>query len=108
AVVVARLRARLERSGGGAGVTIQEILARLGPGPERNQAAGALRRVLGELAALPLREPSSGGVYRIPPEWRDDVVQDVAFKLLEKSPLDRVSSGEEACRAYLCTMLVRR
>jgi DNA-directed RNA polymerase specialized sigma24 family protein len=89
-------------------VTIQEILTRLGPGPERNQAAGALLRVLGELAALRLREPRSGEVYRIPPEWRDDVVQDVAFKVLAGSPLKVVGSGEEACRAYLCTMLVRR
>jgi hypothetical protein len=89
-------------------VTVEEILTRLGPGPERNQAAGALLGLLGELATVPLREPSSGEVYRIPPEGRDDVVQDVAFKVLARSPLSVVGNGERACRAYLCTMLVRR
>jgi hypothetical protein len=87
-------------------VSPDELLATLVPDhPRRADAARALLALLRQLAAGPLRA-RSGDVYRIPPEARDEVVAEIAYKVVDHSPLPIVGKGDELARSYLRSMLV--
>jgi DNA-directed RNA polymerase specialized sigma24 family protein len=87
-------------------VSPDELLAALLPEhPRRPDAAQALLDLLRQLAAGPLRA-RSGDVFRVPPGARDDLVAEIACKVIHRSPLPVVGKGDDAARSYLRSMLV--
>ncbi|MCC7542903.1 MAG: hypothetical protein IT379_42195 [Deltaproteobacteria bacterium] len=93
-------------AGHGAGsLDADAVLAAIGAGPVAPEVARALHAFVEGLARVPLRA-RDGVAYRVPEGARDDVVQAVLLKVLERSPLPVVGQGAAACRAYLGTMLV--
>jgi DNA-directed RNA polymerase specialized sigma24 family protein len=87
-------------------VSPDELLAALAPEhPRRADGAHALLALLRELAAGSLRA-HNGDVYRIPPNARDEVVAEVAYKVIDRSPLPIVGKGDERARSYLRSMMI--
>jgi hypothetical protein len=89
-------------------VTPSEIIAALAAdSSRRDEAARALLPLLERIAAAPIVEPTTRGVYRIRENDRPDIVHDVWLKVVDRGPLPIVGAPDEVCVAYLKTMLVR-
>lgn len=90
-------------------MSLVQLLLDISPGsPRRQEVWGQLYAQLQELASEDFIVQSTGKSLNIPNQDRDDVVNAVALKILEKSPLPVVTRSEGESKRYLKAMLRNR
>lgn len=91
-------------------MTESEILLNLGPDSPQPLKGEAGARLLELLQGMVKRTLTTrfGGVFIKEEHLRDEVVGDVALKVIERSPLPVAANGDAASRSYLSNMLGNR
>lgn len=89
-------------------MNLGQLLLAIVPGqPRRHEAWPQLYELLGALSRSQFAS-ATGGASRIPEEAREDVVQAVAIKVHQLSPLPVAGKSDGECRSYLLRMLRNR
>lgn len=86
-------------------MTVSEVLREIARENHTQEVWDALYRELRKLCGRPFSPSRSGTSFFIPEGDREDIVQDVAAKVLECSPLPVVGKSEGECTRYLAMML---
>lgn len=85
------------------------LLLEIVPGhPQRQEAWSRLYTLLTELGRAEFTSARTGAPFRIPEADREDIVQAVALKVHQSSPLPVAGKSEGECKRYLLMMLRNR